>query len=104
MKVLFLISLLSLLLYVVTLPACQHRALQQATRAAAQEDFATAWMYELPLLQEKPAFFSDRAKALCGQISIQQARALATKPEPDFGEAAQVLLGQEKRCQGYEQW
>lgn len=102
MRVLLIVSVLSLLLYVVTLPACQYRALQKATTAAEQGRFDEAWTRVLPLLQEKPAFFSDRAKALCGQIGIQQARTLATGTNPDFSEAARLLLSLADRCQGPE--
>jgi hypothetical protein len=102
MRVLVIVSILSLLLYVVTQPACQYRALRQATGAAEQGRFDEALTHLLPLFQETPCYFHDQAQTLCGQIMIQQAQALATQSEPDFNEATRLLLSQTQLCQGYE--
>jgi len=101
MRTPLILSLVILLTYVVTLPACQYRALRKATAAAAQRDYETAQSWVFALLQEKPAFFAEQAKALCGQISIQQAEAFLAGHDPDFAAAARVLRGQTERCQGY---
>jgi hypothetical protein len=82
MRMLVLVSILSLVLYVVTLPACQYMDLRRVTGAAEGGRFDEAWIRLLPMFQEKPAFFLDRVKTLCGQLSLQQARSLATQAEP----------------------
>lgn len=101
MRTLLIGSLVIFLGYMMTLPACQYRALRNGREAAARRDYETAQSWVFSLLQEKPNFFAEQARALCGQISIQQAEALLAGHDPDFAAAARVLRGQTERCQGY---
>lgn len=103
MKTFVVLTLSVLFVYLAILPGCQHLALQRASNALQQGETDKAWTILKPRLHDRPMFFGDRAKALCGQVTLQQARNLAAEPRFDFGGAVRLLTDLTERCQGYEE-
>lgn len=103
MKTLFIVSLLSTLLYLLALPIRQHLYLDQATDDLTRGNLEAAQVSVRHVLEEWPNFFTARAQALCGQITLWKAKTLATDPQADFAGAVRLLLGLAERCQGHEE-
>ena len=99
MKCILVISVFSLLLYVIALPIQQYRALHQADIELAAGEPERADVYLEQVRQAWPVFYPERARSLCSAITLARAQRLVDRTEPDFGGAASLAHALATRCE-----
>lgn len=98
MKLMFVGSSLSLLLYVIFTPIQELKTLNQARAAMQSGHFEQAMRYVDQTRQSQPQFYAAEATALCGDVILAQARKLADGSEPDFVGAVALARSLASRC------
>jgi tetratricopeptide (TPR) repeat protein len=98
MKLLLILTVLSLVFYTLFLPVQQYMALQRAHTALVAGHLEAAMAHLAEARKEAPQLYAERASALCGAITLAQARRLLDSATPDFGGAVGRLRAMETRC------
>lgn len=99
MQLMFLVSCLGLVGYLMFLPWAQGRALTRARVALQASHFAQAMREVDQVRQAWPQFYASQATALCGDVVLAQAQQLVHDPQPDFTAAVGQARSLAARCQ-----
>lgn len=98
MKLLLILTVLSLVFYTLFLPVQQYMALQRARTALVAGHLEAVMAHLAEARKEAPQFYAARAGALCGEVTLARARRLASGPTPDFASAASLVRDLASQC------
>ena len=98
MKLSFLVSCMSLFIYVLQLPIQQFVSLHRADAAFQAGNLESAMAYVEGARSGGLQFYARRTNSVCGDITLARARRLADGTDPDFGGAAGLLRDLAARC------
>lgn len=98
MQCLLLFLSMLLLMATIALPFQQRATLKQAEARWHADDVDGAKRAVDDVRQTWPQVYAERASALCGDITLTQARRLLDSATPDFGGAVGLLRAMETRC------
>lgn len=99
MKLAFVVSFFSLLLYAMALVGLQYWALHRASQALQAHNFEGAMAYMEQARREWPQFYHHRASALCSEVTLARARHLVEGSQPDFAGAVSLTRGLATQCE-----